>query len=280
MKNVILFGGGDGGGFIITPNGVRPIPPFDPGVLKSIKAAAAMVQAATLTKPQRIQEKMIKQSNALCNLAMEQIEDVIGPFDMLVYQDDDGGFTCGSTGKPPVPFPWPPRDLPSITDLISAGLVENDLIELVRTVHQRKEKLMDLFEKPAELAKKLGVTLSKKSAADLTSLAPVNLKNIKDEVDQKVIGFFHKVIEDGRYIEEWYIRPYEISQELKVDLSDEVIERIVSKGSTLFHGKDPGAITILGAVLVGDVVIIAVTVGLTSKTFDTIAIDRSGKVKV
>ena len=29
---VILFGGGDGGGLIIGPHGVRPIPPFDPGL--------------------------------------------------------------------------------------------------------------------------------------------------------------------------------------------------------------------------------------------------------
>lgn len=48
MARVILFGGGDGGGLIIGPNGVRPIPPFDPVLLKQIKAISQLTQAIQL----------------------------------------------------------------------------------------------------------------------------------------------------------------------------------------------------------------------------------------
>jgi hypothetical protein len=43
MATVILFGGGDAGGIIISDKGVRGIPPFDPGVLLQLRGVSALV---------------------------------------------------------------------------------------------------------------------------------------------------------------------------------------------------------------------------------------------
>ena len=73
MKAVILFGGGDGGGLIITDKGVKPIPPFDPAIRSNLKSAAAMVTSVTKTRDARNKEKASKLALSLCNLAVEQV---------------------------------------------------------------------------------------------------------------------------------------------------------------------------------------------------------------
>lgn len=292
MKIVILFDGGESGALIVTENGVRPIPPFEPAIRKNLKSAAAMVNAVKAAPHESTRQKMAKLATSLCNLAVEQVEEVVGPLDAdrsLIFQDDDGGFTCGASGKPPIPLPWPPRGMPSLPDLIAAGVIEADLLELVKRAHARKVPLKNVFEKPAELAKELGVTVSEKTVKDLNILAPSRLADIKDETDREIFEFFHKVVEDGRYLETFFIRPYEVSRTLKVELSEAALERLVTRGAPADFVKlrwldmtsyiDSFIVCIVAAeAIVG--VAIAIAAASPSATIDDFIRDRSGKGKI
>lgn len=288
MRSVILFGGGDGGGLIITPNGVRPIPPFSPDVLLTLRAAAAMVNSLAATGERALKTKKAKLAASLANLAVEQVEAVVGPLEgeqALVYQDDDGGFYCGSTGKPPIPIPWPPSVVPSLPELMAAGLIERDVVELLQTAKTRNVPYTRVFEDPAGVAKSLKVDVSAKTASDLQLLAPSNVAKLKDPTDREILGFFHKVADDGRFLQDWLVKPAEVSNELKVELSEAALERIVTGGAlAAFGGRlGPNAFADIGvcvAVVTGaDVVIIAV-VALSQREVNDIVIDRSGIAKI
>lgn len=282
-KTVILFGGGDAGGLIITASGVRPIPPFSPDIRGTLKSAAAIVMAIEATSDKKISGKMAKLATGMCNLAVEQIENVVGPLDperSIVFQDDDGGFTCGSTGKPPIPLPWPPLTAPSVKDLIGAGAIEADLIELVGRAQEKKIPLADMFENPQESAKKVGVTISEQTVKDLQFLAPSQLKKIADPIDREIVSFFHDVIEDGRFIATWYLRPYEVSRSLKVQLSEEALARVATRGSAVafaqFGGIGPRADFGGSAAIVIAAIAIITIVYLASISRAQLVVDRSG----
>ncbi len=291
MKIIILFGGGESGGLIVTENGVRPIPPFEPAIRRNLKSAAAMVNAVKEAPHEGTRQKMAKMATSLCNLAVEQIEEVVGPLDAersLVFQDDDGGFTCGANGKPPIPLPWPPGSMPSLPDLIAAGVIEADLLELVKRAHDGKVPLKSLFENPAEVAKELGVTVSEKTLKDLHILAPSRLADIKDETDREIFEFFHKVVEDGRYLETFFIRPYEVSRTLKVKLSETALERLIMRGApaNLINQLRPNLSNFIDSFIVCIVAaesIVGVAIALTISPYATIddyIKDRSGKLKI
>ncbi len=292
MKTVILFGGGDAGGFIITDRGVRPIPPFDPAILLNLKATSAMVKAASAAHGDDVRSKISKAATGLCNLALEQVEEVVGPLEgnnSLIFQDDDGGFYCGSTGRPPVPLPWPPPTIPSVQDYLSAGVVEPDLVTLFRTARAKEIPLAGVFEKPAQVAKELGLTLSDKSVKDLQGLAPSKLTAIKDPVEREIVGFFQKVAEDGRYLESWFSRPYEVSKELKVKLSEAAAERLLTGGASGGPASDDAggaqlAIAAIGwagvCIAVGTVTAAAYQYGEIARPIETFVVDRSRATKI
>ena len=261
MARVILFGGGDAGGLIIGPNGVRPIPPFDPSLRLQIKGVSAILNGARFSTKKENQE-MATLITRMNNLLIEQIEATVGPIEKdngFVYQDDDGGFTCGSTGKPPIPFPWPPTSYPSLNDLITHGVLERELVDFVNEVGKKAIKIQDALEDPLATAKKMGIKLSEKSVGDLRKLAPSQIKNISDPVDREVVQFFHTVADDGKYLGVWAKNPYETAKSLKVKLSDAAIERISAGGvSTIF---DPGTVMnpVAIAVVVGVVIMLVPT---------------------
>jgi hypothetical protein len=200
----------------------------------------------------------------------------------IVYQDENGGFTCGSTGKPPVPMAWPARSMPSVPELLAAGVIERDLIEFMRQVRASNINVLAVFEKPEEVAAQLGVTLSEKTVNDLRALAPSKLPEIKDDVDRELIGFFHKVAEDGRYMDTWFTRPYEASQALGVELSDAALERLAAGGGAAFYDPSGGPVA-QGAILIVGVAILAVIVAiiaLSERSIDEMVKDRSGLPKI
>lgn len=281
-RTVILFGGGDAGGLIITASGVRPIPPFSPDIMGTLKSAAAIVNAIETTSNKKTAGKMAKLAISLCNLAVEQMESVVGPLDperSIVFQDEDGGFTCGSTGKPPIPLPWPPLTAPSVRDLIRTGVVEADLIELVGRAQEKKISLDDIFENPQEVAKKLGLKISDQSVRDLQFLAPSQLKKIEDPIDREIVSFFHKVIDDGRFIATWHTRPYEVARMLKVALSEAALARVASRGSALAFANIGGIGPIAdfggsAAIVIAAIVVVTI-VCLASLSRTQLIIDRS-----
>jgi hypothetical protein len=140
---------------------------------------------------------------------------VVGPLSgesALVFQDDHGGFTCGSTGKPPRPLPWPPNKLPTVADMVSQGVVEAELVSFLRAVRDSKIKLNNALENPVAAAKELAMPLSDRSARDLRLIAPSRTAAIKDSTEREIIVFFYKVAADGRYLESWFSRPYEVAR--------------------------------------------------------------------
>lgn len=190
---------------------------------------------------------------------MEHVEAIVGRLEgenSLIYQDDDGGFTCGSTGKPPIPIPWPPLQSPSITDLIANGVLEYDLVNFVNKAGSEGIKITEILENPAAVANSLNMKLSERTIQDLLQLAPSRLQTINDPVEREVIQFFHKVAEDGRFLSTWATRPAEAADTLKVQLSDRAFERIVAGGSSAIF--DPGSVMspVAVAVAVGIVIML------------------------
>jgi hypothetical protein len=111
---LVLFGGGDGGGFYVGPDGkFHKIPPYSPDVGAKLKATNHLLQATRLARLPHA-ELVGHAQNLFAAAAPEAAKGVIivdgSP---VVYLDVDGGFTCGSTGphlhlKDPHPFPFPP----------------------------------------------------------------------------------------------------------------------------------------------------------------------------
>lgn len=278
MAQIILFGGGDGGGLIIGPNGVRPIPPFDPSLRLQLRGLSALLNGVK-RMPEKPSHEMGKLLNKISNLLVEHLEAVVGRLEgenALIYQDDDGGFTCGSTGKPPIPIPWPPLQSPSITDLIANGVLEYDLVDFVNKAVSHEIRMTEILENPAEVAEKIGMQLSERTVQDLHQLAHSRLDTINDPVEREVIKFFHKVAEDGRFLSTWATRPAEAANALKLELSDKAFERIVAGGSSVIY--NPG--TVMNPIAVA--VAVGIVIMLVTRDAELVNIpikDRSGIAK-
>jgi len=76
--------------------------------------------SVSATQDRGFAKKLGRQATELCNLAIGQLEQLLGPLDRdraLVYQSEHGGFTCGAVGGPPLAFSWPPKSCKSIAGL-------------------------------------------------------------------------------------------------------------------------------------------------------------------
>jgi len=277
MKTIVLFGGGDAGGLLITEGGVRPIPPFDLTIRQNLKAVAAIVSSASAASDTPSGQKLGKLATNICNVAVGLVEEVLGPLDperAIIFQDSDGGFTCGSVGKPPIPFPWPPLQMPSLQDFIASGAAEEDMVSVIQKARSEGISFTNVFEHPTAVAKKMGLKLSKKAAADLSMLAPSKINKIRDETDRNIVKFFHAVVDDGRYLDTWLTRPYEVSKEINFDLDEKTLERLVTRGG--LSSLRGGAVS-LGPMIV--IIIVVIVVDRVKPPRD-IVVDRSGRKKI
>jgi hypothetical protein len=260
---LVLFDGGDNGGILLSGRGVRPIPAFDPALRLTLESVAMLMTSVSATQDRDFAKKLGRKATELCNLAIAQLEQLLGPLDRdrgLVYQCEHGGFTCGAAGRPPLAFSWPPKSSTSVTDLISAGVVRADLVELLQRAAAANVDIFEVFEDPRAIARRLGVALSEKSADDLGVLAPSRLGEIEDEVDREIYGFLHAVAKHGGYWQVCLDRPQEAARALGVELSDAAIERIGNRGAaeTFVTAVGPlGLAVVGGGVVVVGVVVIA-----------------------
>lgn len=177
---VILFGGGDGGGLIISSTGVRPIPPFDPGLRFQLRGVSSLVQAMERLPSADEQRKLAPILQKLTHFAIDEVEQVVGPLHpdhAIIYQDGDGGFTCGSTGKLPVPLKWPPPGVPNLSDVIAHGFFRADLTELLNTAHARGASLIEAFEEPESVANKLEDEELPPTGADAGPVLPAHRRS-------------------------------------------------------------------------------------------------------
>jgi hypothetical protein len=282
MKSLIVFGGGTEGALLLTEERVLPLPPLKPELLSSIKAAGRLVHALAAAQERAIQSKLSKMAIGAANLAVEMAEAQFGalnPNRAIIYQDGEGGFTCGSTGKPPLPFPWPPRPIREPQDLVRQGVIEADVLELIRAAKAGGRDLTQVFEKPAAAAKDLGLKLSGKSAEALQLLAPSNLARIQDPVDQEVMKMFHAVLKDGRFTTDWFERPKAVADALKVKLSESALERIIAvggRGSLADRLSDGGTAIAAGVIWAGVCIAVGTLFVGQMNPIDTLIRDRSG----
>ncbi len=285
MRTVVLFNAGESGGLMITDSGVRPLLPFEQGTLEVLKSAAAMVKATKLTPSADVSHKTESLATRLANLAVEQVEDIVGPLDAeqaLVFQADGGGFVCGSSGKPPVPLPWPAPVLPSVQELLAAGVIEPDLVEVVQRARQQGVPLEDIFENPAQAASAVGVALSEKGASDLRALAPTTVAELANDTDREIVRLFYAVAKDGRYVGTWFQRPYETARELQVDLSDAALERLAMGGGGALYGaaKPNGSYICAGIAWAGVCIAVGIVAAAAPGPVDELVVDRSGLQKL
>ena len=110
MRIIILFGGGDAGGWIIGPDGIEPIPPFDPGVIVEIGAISRLATIGPVLVRMGLEDQIAPTLDRLLSKNLDEVfkaagGDVAG----MAFFDADGGFFCGSTGRKPIPLPWPKR---------------------------------------------------------------------------------------------------------------------------------------------------------------------------
>src|SRR5689334_10423925 len=124
----------------------------------------------------------------LANLVVTQVEGVVGPLERegsLAYQDDGGGFVCGTTGKPPIKLKVP-RPIPDLDDLIADGFLESELVSFISSGNVDAKSLL---ADPAKAATKAGVKLSERSLAQLSAISPAQVEKIADPEAREIAQY-------------------------------------------------------------------------------------------
>jgi hypothetical protein len=262
MGRLIVFNGGTSGGIYIHSYGVQPISPLPPPVLMHLRGVADLLRATYGSPPEEGTSKDLqKLITKVANLAIERVEAAIGPLDgedSLVYLEDDDGFICGSTGAPPRPIKWPHVSPFSVEDLVQRGFLATDVSELLRRTHAQGLKVADVLEDPVSAAKRVGLQLSDLAIANLQPLAPSQLDKISDPVEHEIVDFFHKVSEDGRFLDRWNREPASVAKALGVELNIAAIDRILGTSVIITRPGDVANLSIEQGIVVGVVAVVLV----------------------
>lgn len=277
MARVILFGGGDGGGIRITPNGIEPIPPFDPALRLQLRALNALVRAASIMPVRESTRHLGGPVGKLTSAILAQLEAVVGEIDAdtgLVFQDADGGFTCGSTGKPPVPFPWPVDPRLTVERLVAQNVLSVPALTFLEQAARQKLDVFTVARDPKAAAEKIGVSLSAEVEQSIRALG-IDKDKLSGAADQEAIDFYKKVVADGRFIADWAVSPASVAERLKVQVSQEAIDRIVASrdiGQTQPGGElmSPAAVAVA----------VAIVIVLWDREAELPVLDRSGLRKL
>jgi hypothetical protein len=105
---LVLFGGGDGGGFWVGPDGkLHPIPPYGPDILRQLRAVSALVDVAAHDTGFTKEAEAL--AERLSTTVIPEVTKFAGATQLgdssIAFVDGDDGFVCGSTGKRPSPIP-------------------------------------------------------------------------------------------------------------------------------------------------------------------------------
>jgi hypothetical protein len=264
MGRVILFNGGTSGSIYIHSDGVQPISPLPPPVLMHLRAVADLLRA---TQGSSAEESTSKDLQTLitkvANLAIERVEAAVGSLDgedSLVYLEDNDGFICGSTGAPPRPIKWPLLDPPTVEELVQGGFLAADVGEFLKRTHAQGLKVADVLANPDAAAKQVGLKLSKLAIANLKPLAPSQLDKISDPVDREIVGFFHKVSDDGRFLDRWNREPAAVANSLGIKLDIRAIDKILGTSAIIGRHGEVANLSIEQGIVVGVVAVVLVVV--------------------
>jgi len=195
----------------------------------------------------------------ISNLAVERVEAAIGPLDptdSLVYLTEDGGFVCGSSGAPPRSVTWPPSGNSSIHDLVAGSTLPPDLVEFLRRSTGTDLQVTDILEDPVAAARSIDFPLSQAAADGLKKLAPSQLAAVTDPVDRELVGFFHQVIADGRYVDTWASQPVAVATSIGVKLSDAVVDKLLGSNAIVGEVPDLANLSIQQGIVVGIVAVV------------------------
>jgi hypothetical protein len=104
MAQVILFGGGDGGGFYIDANGrLHKIPPYDPSAVALVRSFGYLVRAESLARGATAKKEVSALADAVQGAVYAHIEKSVGSGaaqGTIVSVSDEGDGFCGTpTGR-------------------------------------------------------------------------------------------------------------------------------------------------------------------------------------
>jgi hypothetical protein len=275
---VILPNAGVNGGILLDEAGIRPIPPLPRPVQDHLQGVLRLLRATRGQSAESpIAKDLIVLTTRVANLAIERIEAAIGPLageDSLMFLDIDDGFVCSSTGSPPRPIQWPPLAATSIGELVERGLMASDIVDFLRLAVGSGIDINEFLEVPHAVAERLGIQISDYAANALSRLAPSRLNEIANPVDREVVGFLHRVLEDGRYIDNWATEPVAVAGKLDISLSRAATDKILG-GAAVAIGPEGSYPTIEDVVVLGIIIgIIAVAAG--ARPLPETVIDESG----
>ncbi|MBV9931501.1 MAG: hypothetical protein JO013_11225 [Alphaproteobacteria bacterium] len=106
MAYVILFGGGDAGGVILTEHGIKPIPPWTGVGLGQLRALNALVATRAAAGPRRAGKGLDGLIDTLSRAVMEAANEDFGSLGNggILYAADEDGVYCGTGGPVHVPI--------------------------------------------------------------------------------------------------------------------------------------------------------------------------------
>ena len=128
MYIVVLHGGGDAGGFIITANGIKPIPPWNPDLFHKVTDINHVVQAGRLDAgiKKAVSSKVKTLTREVASAVSEQVHKADQGLQRsegaIAFFDEDGGWFCGTVPKKP-PIPLPPKGNVNFEELGVQGFV-------------------------------------------------------------------------------------------------------------------------------------------------------------
>jgi hypothetical protein len=274
MSQLVLFDRGNTGGLLVDANGIRPVPPFEPAVLSHLRAVSDLLRSAP-GPDDAVSSDLASLTTKLANLAIERVEGVVGALtgdDCLVYLAEDDGFICGSTGAPPRPFPWPPVGGRGPYDLVGSGILAPDLIEFLTRSTGSGLTVTDILEDPLAAAQRIDMKLSTLAAESLKPFAPSRIESIADPVDREVVELFHRVVEDGRYVQTWTSQPLAAFKALDVEASRAAVDKILGSRAIVGRAPEVANLSIEQGIVIGIVAIIVLDQNPELQT----VIDRSG----
>lgn len=281
MAKVILFDGGDGGGIVIGSGstGASPIPPWDTTLLRQLRALNELTHARA-AMPEKLGKKLLDVViGRLTASVLTQAEQIVGSIDEedgLVFQDADGGFTCGSTGKPPVPFPWPVDPTRVLRELLDREVVTPEVLSFLELAARKRLDVFTVVKKPEAAAEKIGVDLTPEVAEGLASMG-LDKAKVTDQIDREILDFYSRVVADGRHIKDWAVSPGQVAKQLELKISRKAIDRITDiRGRGVFAPADPGSVMSPYAVAV----VIAVVIVVSRREFELPVRDLSGIQKL
>jgi hypothetical protein len=143
---------------------------------------------------------------------------------------------------------------------------------------RKKVDFVRLLRNPRATAEEAGLTLSPAVLKNLKALGRGVAPGKADAADEEILGFFNKVVTDGRFIHEFLTSPSQVARKLDSTLSRAALKRIKDYDLPTLVGRTPPGATVMSPAAVA--VVVAAIIVLWSHDPRRVVIDQSGQVKL